>query len=83
MNAKKSVTIEEMNEVIAKSWTAAGLAGLVPVEEIDAWVASWETENERTVPLLADLLANITPDNLHEEIEFGPPVGREIPGQDN
>ncbi|NOK44157.1 hypothetical protein C7296_22960 [Burkholderia thailandensis] len=83
MNAKKPVTIEEMNEVIAKSWTAAGLAGRVPVEEIDAWVASWGTENERTVPLLADLLANITPDNLHEEIEFGPPVGREIPGQDN
>ncbi len=47
MNAKKLVTIEEMNEVIAKSWTAAGLAGLVPAEEIDAWVASGGTENVR------------------------------------
>ncbi|MCW3699892.1 hypothetical protein [Burkholderia cenocepacia] len=83
MNAKKSVTIEEMNEIIAKSWTAAGLAGLVPAEEIDAWAASWGTENVRPVPLLADLLTNITPDNLHGELDFGPPVGREIPDQDN
>jgi len=26
---------------------------------------------------LADLIAGITDDNLHEEIDFGPPVGRE------
>ena len=26
---------------------------------------------------LADLLEKITPDNLHEEVDFGPPVGRE------
>ncbi|WP_321902418.1 AbrB/MazE/SpoVT family DNA-binding domain-containing protein [Burkholderia cenocepacia] len=83
MNAKKSVMIEEMNEVMAKSWTAAGLADLAPAEEIDAWVVSWGTENVRPVPILADVLANITPDNLHDEIDFGPPVGREIPGQDN
>lgn len=24
------------------------------------------------------LLAAITPDNLHEEIDFGPPVGKEV-----
>ncbi len=28
---------------------------------------------------LAELLAGITEDNLHEEIDFGPPVGRERP----
>ncbi|HDR8996002.1 MULTISPECIES: hypothetical protein [Burkholderiaceae] len=83
MNAKKSVTIEEMNEVIAESRTAAGLAGLVPAAEIDAWVASCRTENVSPVPLLADLLVSITPDNRHGEIDFGPPVGREIPDQDN
>ncbi|MCL4632819.1 MULTISPECIES: hypothetical protein [Burkholderia] len=83
MNTKKSVTIEKMNEVTAKSWMVVGLAGLVPTEAIDACAASWETENVRSVPSLADLLANITPDNLHEEIDFGLPVGREIPGQDN
>ncbi|RQZ67270.1 hypothetical protein [Burkholderia sp. Bp9004] len=83
MNAKKSLTIEEMNYVIAKCWTAAGLSDLVPAEEIDAWVASWGTENARPVPLLADLLANTTPENLHDEIDFGLPVGREIPDQDN
>lgn len=83
MNAKKPIAIEEMNEVMAKSWTAVGLAGLAPAEEIDARVASWGTENVRPVPILADLLANITPDNLHDEIDFGPPVGREAPGQDN
>jgi len=26
---------------------------------------------------LAQLLERITPDNLHEEVDFGPPVGRE------
>jgi antitoxin MazE len=26
---------------------------------------------------LADLLQRITSDNLHEEVDFGPPVGRE------
>jgi antitoxin MazE len=26
---------------------------------------------------LADLIAGITDDNMHEEIDFGPPVGRE------
>lgn len=27
---------------------------------------------------LAQLLAGITPENLHSEIDFGPPVGREL-----
>ena len=26
---------------------------------------------------LAEMLAKITPDNLHSEVDFGPPVGRE------
>lgn len=29
-------------------------------------------------PTLAELLAGITPENLHEEIDFGPPVGEEL-----
>lgn len=31
----------------------------------------------RRQPDLAELLAGITPDNLHEEAHFGPPVGKE------
>jgi antitoxin MazE len=31
-----------------------------------------------TVPTLEDLLEQVTEDNLHGEIETGPPVGREI-----
>ena len=31
-----------------------------------------------TVPTLEDLLEQVTEDNLHDEIETGPPVGREI-----
>lgn len=27
---------------------------------------------------LAELVAGITEDNVHEEIDFGPPVGREV-----
>ncbi|WP_454764043.1 AbrB/MazE/SpoVT family DNA-binding domain-containing protein [Cupriavidus campinensis] len=30
----------------------------------------------------ASLVAGCTPDNLHPETDFGPPVGREIPNQD-
>ncbi len=34
--------------------------------------------DQRTRPTLAELLAGITPENLHEEIDFGPPVGAEL-----
>lgn len=27
---------------------------------------------------LCDLLDGITPENVHEEIDFGPPIGREV-----
>jgi antitoxin MazE len=27
---------------------------------------------------LLDLMDGVTPENLHEEIDFGPPVGREV-----
>ncbi|HIE1651606.1 TPA: hypothetical protein ACXJGC_002861 [Burkholderia cenocepacia] len=76
------LTIEEMNELIANSWTAAGLAGLIPDEEIDRWVASWRTGQALPAPDLTTLLANISPDNLHGEFDFGPPARREIPNQD-
>ncbi len=26
---------------------------------------------------IADLVAKITPENLHDEVDFGPPVGKE------
>ena len=32
----------------------------------------------QTQPTLAELLAGITPENLHAEIDLGPPVGREV-----
>ncbi|KWF21670.1 HigA family addiction module antitoxin [Burkholderia pseudomultivorans] len=35
----------------------------------------WEQE-------LAHMLDDVTPSNLHAEVDFGPPVGREIPDQD-
>lgn len=29
-------------------------------------------------PTLEELLAGVTPENLHGEIDFGPPVGKEV-----
>jgi antitoxin MazE len=29
-------------------------------------------------PTLAELLAEVTPENRHAEVDFGPPVGREF-----
>lgn len=40
------------------------------------------TANRRVGADLASLVAGCTPDNLHPETDFGPPVGREIPSQD-
>jgi len=33
---------------------------------------------EKRVYNLAELLSQITPENVHEEIDFGPPRGREV-----
>ena len=30
------------------------------------------------VPTLQELVSGITPENRHEEIDFGPPVGKEV-----
>lgn len=39
-----------------------------------------ETEHTKKEPAaLDDLLAGLTKENFHEEIDFGPPVGREYP----
>lgn len=40
------------------------------------------TANRRVGADLASLVAGCTPDNLRPETDFGPPVGREIPNQD-
>ncbi|WP_217918341.1 AbrB/MazE/SpoVT family DNA-binding domain-containing protein [Burkholderia pseudomallei] len=66
-------------------------------EEIDAFIGqhadkvakplTTEEMNEATTDGgvdadLASLVAGCTPDNLHPETDFGPPVGREIPDED-
>ncbi|MCS6497142.1 hypothetical protein NX905_23145 [Burkholderia thailandensis] len=64
------LSIEEINEVIAEAGAEAGMGGL--------------TVHPAARPryTLDELLASVTPDNLHGEVDFGPPVGREIPDQD-
>jgi antitoxin MazE len=57
---------------------AAGLKAddAVEVHEEDGRVV---IEKARPQPITLEwLLAGITPDNLHEEVDFGPPVGREF-----
>ena len=57
---------------------AAGLKAddAVEVHEEDGRVV---IEKARPQPITLEwLVAGITPDNLHEEVDFGPPVGREF-----
>ena len=37
-----------------------------------------ESEDERLAALNDELIAHITPDNRHDETNWGPPVGREV-----
>lgn len=58
---------------------AAGLKpdDAVEVREVDGRVV---IEKARTAeaPALEELLAGITPENLHEETDWGPPAGKEF-----
>jgi hypothetical protein len=64
------LSIGEINEAIAEAGAEAGMGGL--------------TVGPAARPryTLDELLAPVTPDNLHGEVDFGPPVGREILDQD-
>lgn len=56
-------------------------AGLAPNDPIDVREENGRIVIERARPepvTLEWLLEGITPDNLHEEVDFGPPVGKEF-----
>ena len=46
-------------------------------EKIEDETEVTQSKNEEAFKL-EELLAQVRPDNLHEEIESGPPVGKEI-----
>jgi antitoxin MazE len=54
-------------------------AGVGESDELDITVvgAAIEIRRCRQPPVLADLLDQVTPENLHGEVELGPPQGRE------
>lgn len=58
----------------------AGLSAESPVEIFlqDGRIVIQPLEETPTYSL-EELLANITPDNLHAEVSWGEPVGREVP----
>lgn len=64
------LNIEEINEAIAEAGAEAGMGGL--------------TVGPAARPRykLDELLASVTPDNPHGEVDFGPPVAREIFDED-
>lgn len=64
------LSIEEINEAIAEAGAEAGMGGITICPAA------------RPRYTLDELLASVTPDNLHGEVDFGPPVGREIPDKD-
>ena len=55
-----------------------GLAEDTPVELSIAGGVITITPRTVTIPTLDELLDGITPENLHPETDWGPPVGEEI-----
>jgi antitoxin MazE len=56
-------------------------AGIEEDSEVDVSVRNGEIVVRGVRPVkhtLKDLLAKVTEENKHEEIDFGPPVGKEI-----
>ena len=56
-------------------------AGLKPDDPVEVREENGRIVIERVSPkavTLEWLLEGITPENLHEEIDFGPPVGKEV-----
>ncbi|HTW57223.1 MAG TPA: AbrB/MazE/SpoVT family DNA-binding domain-containing protein [Terriglobales bacterium] len=45
---------------------------------IEAAKGHVEVHRAKRMPALKELIAQITPENCHEEIEWGPAVGKEI-----
>ncbi|KVP14764.1 hypothetical protein WJ85_13600 [Burkholderia ubonensis] len=64
------LSIEEINEAIAEAGAEAGMGGLTVHPAAGLRYT------------LDELLASVTPGNLHGEVDFGPPVGREILDRD-
>jgi antitoxin MazE len=64
----------------ASTLAAAGLKIDDPVEVRgeDGKVVIEKASNALDEPTLEELIAGITPDNRHEAIDWGPPVGKEI-----
>lgn len=61
--------------------TVLEAAGLKPNDAVEVREEGGRVVIEKAEPqpvTLEWLLAGITPENLHEEIDFGPPVGREF-----
>jgi antitoxin MazE len=52
--------------------------GLAEGSRVDVVVEGDHLVIRRQRPKLADLLAQCKPENRHETIDFGPPVGREL-----
>lgn len=61
--------------------SALAAVGLKPDDPVDVREENGRIVIEPVRPKrmsLEDLLAGITPENLHEEIDFGPPQGKEV-----
>ena len=57
----------------------AAEAGLEQQSEVDVTVVDGALVITPTpAPALDELLSRVTDENLHGEIDFGPPVGREV-----
>jgi antitoxin MazE len=52
--------------------------GLAEGSRVDVLVEGDHLVIRRQRPRLADLLAQCKPENRHDPIDFGPPVGREL-----
>ena len=62
-------------EDIAVSLRLSG-GSLLDISECEGSVVMRPVASKK--PTLDELLAQVTDENLHEEIDFGPPVGKEV-----
>jgi len=61
----KEINLEEGNQIDIKL-------------DVNKIIISPKKKKKRNKYTLEELLADVTPENLHGEIDFGPPVGKEI-----
>jgi antitoxin MazE len=57
----------------------SGASGSTPASAMAAAKLRLDQPIQPDAPDLANLIVGITEENRHDEIEFGPPVGREAP----